>query len=125
MNMKTNIQILKQLQSYLLEHGGKYILYQNRDSMHILKESIAWMNKNGMNQIEGPSTSPDMSIMETWVKPLKQKFYSRTCYAKAESVQLSRYQPGLSLNSWTLVAVQSPLNPACTSAPVASALPYK
>jgi hypothetical protein len=63
--------------------------------------------------------------METWVKPLKQKFYSRTCYIKAEGVQLSQYQPSLSLNTWTLVAVQSPLNPAYTSAPVASALSYK
>jgi hypothetical protein len=44
--------------------------------------------------------------METWVKPVKQKFYSRTCYIKAEGVQLSQYQPSLSLNTWTLVAVQ-------------------
>jgi hypothetical protein len=49
MNTKTNIQILKQLQSYFLEHEGKYIFYQNRDSAHISKESIAWMDKNGMN----------------------------------------------------------------------------
>lgn len=35
------------------------------------------MDKNGIDNLKGPLSSPDFSVMETWVKPLREKFYQR------------------------------------------------
>ncbi|KAF1936060.1 hypothetical protein EJ02DRAFT_459832, partial [Clathrospora elynae] len=45
------------------------------DSAHIPKETLEWMDINGMPYINSSPKSPDMSIMETWVSPLRCKFF--------------------------------------------------
>ena len=75
MNAGTYINILSKLQKEIL--GKELILWQDRDSAHLSKKVIDWMDKHGMDHIEGPPTSPDLSIMETWVKLLRQMFYQR------------------------------------------------
>jgi hypothetical protein len=86
MNSKTYIRILKRLQSYLLELGVENIMYKDLDSAHVSKESMKWIEKHGFDYINGCSSSPDLSIMKTWVSPIKNEFYKRTCRSKAESI---------------------------------------
>jgi hypothetical protein len=46
-----------------------------------------------MEHIEGPSSSPDMSISETWTKPLRQRFYKHQVKTAKQGV--SRFFPGV------------------------------
>ncbi|KAJ5031779.1 hypothetical protein PSV08DRAFT_385856 [Bipolaris maydis] len=79
--------ILPALQAHLLERGGEYILWQDRDSAHISKKTLEYMDHHGMGYILSPPKSPDMSIMETWVAPIRRKFYMRRCATQREGVQ--------------------------------------
>jgi hypothetical protein len=40
-----------------------------------------------MNHIEAPPTSPDLSVMETWVKPIRGRFYKSNCATAEEGIQ--------------------------------------
>jgi hypothetical protein len=40
-----------------------------------------------MEYIIGPPSSPDMSVMETWVKPLRDKFTARRCETIEDGIQ--------------------------------------
>jgi hypothetical protein len=66
-------QVLSKLAQAIL--GKHMILYQDHNSAHCSRNVIQWMDTNGMEHSEGPSSSPDMSISETWTKPLQQRFY--------------------------------------------------
>jgi hypothetical protein len=80
MNTRTYINvILPALCSYILQQGGDYILWQDRDSAHISEKTLRWMDTHGMPYILNASKSPDTSIMKTWVSPLRRKFCSRKC----------------------------------------------
>jgi hypothetical protein len=87
MNTRTYINvILPALCSYILQQGGDYILWQDRDSAHISEKTLRWMDTHGMPYILSASKSPDTSIMETWVSPLRHKFYSRKCTSEKQGV---------------------------------------
>lgn len=67
-NTKTYINvILPALQSHILERGGDYILWQDRDSAHISAQTLRYMDTHGFEYILSAPQSPDTSIMETWV----------------------------------------------------------
>jgi hypothetical protein len=79
--------ILPALKSELLRRGGDYILWQDRDSAHISKDTLRYMDLNGWDHITSPPKSPDMSISETWTSPLRRKFHERRCASEAAGVQ--------------------------------------
>jgi hypothetical protein len=88
MNTNTYINvILLALRSYILHKGGDYILWQDRDSAHISERTLNWMDTHGMPYILSSSKSPDMSIMETRVSPLRRKFFSRKCTIEEQGVK--------------------------------------
>jgi hypothetical protein len=88
MNTRTYINvILPALRSYILHCGGDYILWQDRDSAHISEQTLRWMDTHGMPYIISASKSPDTSIMETWVSPIRRKFYSRKCSNEKQGVK--------------------------------------
>ena len=68
-NAEIYINILSKLQKEIL--GKKLILWQDYDSVYLSKKVINQMDKHGIDYIKGPLTSPDLSIMETWVKLLR------------------------------------------------------
>lgn len=85
MNSDTFLQLLPQLHREIL--GLERILYADRDSTHISKSTLNWMDLHGMEYLIGPPKSPDLSIMETWVKVLREKFYQRRCASTHAGVQ--------------------------------------
>jgi hypothetical protein len=72
--------ILPALKSYLLQCGGDWILWQNLDSPHISKDTLKHLYINGWDHIESYTKLPDFSIMETWVSPLRRKFFCTEMY---------------------------------------------
>jgi hypothetical protein len=68
-------QILPQIKDELRERG--LILYQDRDSAHTSSKTIRYLESNGIDFVNSPAKSPDLSVMETWVAPLRRKFYAR------------------------------------------------
>lgn len=79
-------KILPALYTELLYRGGEWTLYMDRDSAHTSKKTLNYMHLHGWDYIIGCSKSPDLSIMETWVGPLKEQFYRRTCRSKSEGM---------------------------------------
>src|SRR3954469_8314529 len=45
------------------------------------------MDLNSMDHLEGRPKSPNLLVMETWVKPLREKFYQRHYITAYTSVQ--------------------------------------
>jgi len=82
MNAKTYIKILSKLQAHIL--GRELVLWQDCDSAHVSQKVLDWMDYNGMEYINSSPKYPDLSIMETWVGPLRRKF-TRTRIATAEA----------------------------------------
>lgn len=78
--------ILPALQAELFHRGGEWTLYMDRDSSHTSQRTLNYMHLYGWDYILGCSKSPDLSIMETWVSPLKDKFYRKTCRSKSEGM---------------------------------------
>jgi hypothetical protein len=37
--------------------------------------------------MDSPSKSPNFSVMETWIKPLREKFFEQECWSGEEGVQ--------------------------------------
>ena len=88
MNSKTYINdTLPALRRFILERGGEYFLWQDRDSAHISKKTLRYMDYHGMGYIVSPPKSPDMSIMETWVSPIRRKFYYQYCESERQGVR--------------------------------------
>ncbi|KAF1943922.1 hypothetical protein EJ02DRAFT_420912 [Clathrospora elynae] len=91
MNTKTYINtILPALRSYILEHGKprvQYYLWQDWDSAHISQRTLKWMDEHGMPYILSSSKSPNMSIMETWVLPLRRRFHAKGCNTEAQGLK--------------------------------------
>ena len=88
MNTKTYTEyVLPKLQAYLLDKGGDWILWQDRDSAHTSKETLIWMELHGMDYILSPPKSPDLSVMETWVSPIRREFWQQTCATKVQGLR--------------------------------------
>lgn len=85
MNARTYLTILPKLLDKI--RGKELVLYQDGDSAHTSKAVVQWMERHGMDTIVGPPLSPDLSVMETWVKPLHDKFPARRCTTAEEGVQ--------------------------------------
>ena len=85
MNAETFLKILPLLHEAIL--GQDRVLYLDLDSAHCSARVLNWMDQNGMEYILGAPSSPDLSIMETWVKPLRQKFFQKRCSSGARGVQ--------------------------------------
>jgi transposase len=85
MNGQTFLQILPYLRDRIL--GRDTVLYMDRDSAHCSAEVLSWMDMNGMEYLIAPPASPDLSVMETWVKPLRQKFFRRRCTTARDGVK--------------------------------------
>jgi hypothetical protein len=85
MNAETFLKILPLLHEAML--GQDRVLYLDLDSAHCSARVLNWMDQNGMEYILGAPSSPDLSIMETWVKPLRQKFFQKRCNSAARGVQ--------------------------------------
>ncbi|USP74623.1 hypothetical protein yc1106_01897 [Curvularia clavata] len=78
MNTKTYTEfVLPKLQAFILEKGGDWILWQDRDSAHTSKETLRWMELHGLDYILSPPKSPDLSVMETWVSPIRRDFWQQ------------------------------------------------
>ncbi|USP75848.1 hypothetical protein yc1106_03122 [Curvularia clavata] len=91
MDSKTYTEyVLPELQKYLLRVGGEYILWQDRDSSHTSKKTLRWMELHGMDYILSPPKSPDLSVMETWVSPLKRQFWQQSCATRVQGQQRFR-----------------------------------
>jgi hypothetical protein len=83
MNARTYIsQILPKLHEAII--GRELVLWQDLDSAHASKAVIEWMWKHGMDHIEAPLTSPDLLVMETWVKLIRGRFYKSNCLTAEE-----------------------------------------
>ena len=89
MNSATYLKILSKLKAQILGKG--LVLWQDCDSAHISQKVLNWMERNGMDYINSSPKSPDLSIMETWVGPLRRKF-TRTRIATAEAGKKRFYQ---------------------------------
>jgi hypothetical protein len=88
MNTKTYVNvILPALQAYILQRGGEWVLWQDRDSAHISKATLKWMEKHGMDYILSPSKSPDLSIMETYASLIKRTFYNKRCNSEKQGIK--------------------------------------
>jgi hypothetical protein len=61
------------------------IFYQGLDSAHISTESSRWLDEHGIKVMDAPLTSPDLSVMETWVKPLRKILYAHEFRGFTES----------------------------------------
>jgi hypothetical protein len=66
--------------------GTELILYQDLDSAHVSYDVIKWMDQCGINHLEGPPSSPDLSIMETWVQPLRRTFAKELCTTAQQGI---------------------------------------
>jgi hypothetical protein len=76
MNGRTYMnKILPRLQQEIL--GRDLILWQDRDSAHISKTVLDWMDKHRIEYLNSPPKSPDLLIMETWVHSLRKRFTAR------------------------------------------------
>jgi hypothetical protein len=64
MNTRTYLKILSKLQQEILELD--LTLWQDRDSAHVSKKVLDWMDLNGIDYINSPPKSPYLSVMETW-----------------------------------------------------------
>lgn len=88
MNTKTYTEfVLPKLQAFILEKGGDWILWQDRDSAHTSKETLRWMELHGLDYILSPPKSPDLSVMETWVSPIRRDFWQQRCATKAQGLR--------------------------------------
>ena len=85
MNRQTFLKILPHLRDAVL--GQDRVLYMDRDSAHCSPDVLRWLEMNGMEYILAPPASPDMSIMETWVKPIRQRFFRRQMKTASAGVQ--------------------------------------
>lgn len=74
-NAVTFLKILPHLRDATL--GREVAIYMDCDSAHKLKKVLEWMDANGMDYIIGAPSSPDLLVMETWVKPLRDRFKAR------------------------------------------------
>jgi len=76
MNTETYINtILPKLKEQIL--GRELVLWQDRDSAHVSRATLSWMDRNGMDYINSSTKSPDLSIMETWVHSIRRRFTAR------------------------------------------------
>jgi hypothetical protein len=64
--------------------GREVVLVQDRDSSHISRSTLTWMERNGLDFINLPSKSPDLSVMETYVSVLRRKFFQERSYSLQE-----------------------------------------
>ncbi|KAF2180030.1 hypothetical protein K469DRAFT_693504 [Zopfia rhizophila CBS 207.26] len=55
----------------------EYDVGNSNGKMNAENRVLNWMDKHGMDHVEEPSSSPDFSVMETWVNVLRQKFCQR------------------------------------------------
>jgi hypothetical protein len=86
MNGRTYMsRILPLLKQEIL--GKELILWQDRDSAHVSKKVLDWMDLNGMDYLNSPPKSPDLSIMETWVHPLRKRFTARRVETAEAGIQ--------------------------------------
>lgn len=85
MNARTYLKILKELHTVTL--GRDLILFQDCDSAHFAKSVLKFCYENGIEILKPPGCSPDLSIMETWVKPLREKFFKIRCSSAELGVQ--------------------------------------
>jgi hypothetical protein len=51
----------------------------------MLKKAKVWLDKH-TEYIDSPSKSPDFLVMETWVKPLREKFFEQEFWSGEEGV---------------------------------------
>ncbi|KAF2028950.1 hypothetical protein EK21DRAFT_113332 [Setomelanomma holmii] len=79
--------ILPALKAYLLHVGGDWILWQDRDSAHISRATLKWMDQNSLPYINSSPKSPDLSIMETWAGPLKRNSAKKRCWTEKQGVK--------------------------------------
>jgi DDE superfamily endonuclease len=85
MNTEIYIQLIRQLMPEMREKN--LVLYQDQDSAHISKQTDKWMSDEGVDFVTGPPRSPDMSVMETWVSPLRRKFHARRTASKVADLK--------------------------------------
>jgi hypothetical protein len=45
------------------------------------------MDQRGINHLEGPPSSPNLLIIETWVQPLRRAFTKELCTTVKEDIQ--------------------------------------
>ncbi|KAF2820927.1 hypothetical protein CC86DRAFT_303828, partial [Ophiobolus disseminans] len=57
--------VLPQLKAYLLEIGGDWILWQDKDSAHNSKKTLTWLDYHGIPYVILSPKSPDFSVMDT------------------------------------------------------------
>ena len=76
--------ILPAIKDDLLNRG--LTLWQDKDSAHNSSETKAWFKKNNIPYITSPSNSPDLSIFESYLHPLKMLFHTRRSRTKKEAL---------------------------------------
>jgi hypothetical protein len=59
-------EILPALKSVLIERGGEWTIYLDRDSAHVSKTTTSYMEREGFNYIIGCTKSPDLSKIVCW-----------------------------------------------------------
>jgi hypothetical protein len=69
MDAQTYLKLHPELHKVLL--GKDFVFYQDCDSAHLSKEVTTWMYRNAMDTVIAPAASPDLSILETWIKELR------------------------------------------------------
>ncbi|OCK86997.1 uncharacterized protein K441DRAFT_671500, partial [Cenococcum geophilum 1.58] len=64
-------------------------LYQDADSAHKSRESLAWAKEWDLKLLTLPGLSPDLSIVESLAHPVKKKFHSKR--VEEEDTALERF----------------------------------
>lgn len=77
--------MLPKLRDAILRH--ELILYQDVNSAYKSYETLKWMWQNSIETIIGALKSLDLLVMETWVKPLRDRFTAKRCDTIKEGVQ--------------------------------------
>ena len=70
------------LQNYLLPHlqDSDYFIQDNAP-IHVSKSTNAWLHRNKVKQIQWPSRSPDLNIIENiWGHLTRQLYGDNQCY---------------------------------------------
>jgi hypothetical protein len=80
-------QILPALREELINR--KLVLCQDANLAYTSPRTAKWAKKHGIDLLNLPSDSPDMSIIESLAHPIKHKFYSRRIIT--ESAALARF----------------------------------
>jgi DDE superfamily endonuclease len=65
-------------------------LFQDKDSAHRSRTTLAWAKRHKLSLLTSPGNAPDLSIIESMAQGLKRKFHARRCATESAAVKRFR-----------------------------------